>query len=115
MTPALSLAILLSEGPAEDVRGSIARATIRAAVRATHRVLPVLFYSDAAYTLLPCPARDRWLQLADATGATLVACPAAAERRGISVETLGPDTGIYPMGLPAWLGQALAADRLLRL
>lgn len=108
----LRLAILITDAPASDLRGTVARRIVRAAARTGHQLLPVLFYEDGAYTVLPSACRDRWVRLASATGITLAVCPAAAERRGLTAGNTDPDPFVF-QGLLAWLGEALEADRLL--
>ena len=107
----MKLALMITEAPTSDARGTTARRLLAAALQAGHRADCVYFYGDGAYAALACDANRRWRQLAQAGGFELVACPSALERRGIVPED---QNGFVVRNLTWWLDHALGADRVWR-
>ena len=106
---------MLSENPSADVRGNAARRLVRAASEAGLTLAPLLLYGDAVHVPLTTDAASAWRDTVRETGLTVVACPAASERRGVVVPQDAPAFPVEPMGLPAWLDAALGAERVVRL
>ncbi len=127
---ASKLAIMVCCAPEARAGARSALEFTAAALARGCAVTRVFFYHDAVATGLATavvPAdefdpRERWRELAAATGLDLVLCVGAAQRRGILDSALAADAehpstlapGFRIAGLGAWLDAVLEADRVIR-
>lgn len=126
----MKLAVLVNEGPYTHQASDSAYQFVQAALRNGHHVFRVFFYHDGVYngTRLTMPPQDdrnvvkRWLELAERHNLDLVACVAAAQRRGVLDESEarrhGKDAhnsapGFRISGLGQLIEAGIEADRLI--
>jgi len=126
----VKFAILVNEGPYTHQASDTAYQFTKAALARGHQVLRVFFYHDGTLnaTALATPPRDdrnvtqRWSDLAKQHNLDLVACIAAAQRRGIldadeaqrkglDMDNLAPRFRIS--GLGQFVEAAVDADRVM--
>lgn len=126
----MKYALLINEGPYTHQASDTAYHFARAALAKGHQIVRVFFYHDGALnaTGLATPPRDdrnvteRWSELAKQHQLDLVACIAAAQRRGIvdadeaqrkgfDMDNLAPRFRIS--GLGQFVESAIDADRVL--
>lgn len=101
----MKLSVLVLEGPYNHEASDSAYHFIQAALAKGHTIHGIFFYDDGVYnaTRLMDPPQDdrhiskRWSELG-ATGIDMVACIAAAKRRGITNEVLVPNIRISGLG-----------------
>lgn len=101
----MKLTILILEGPYNHQSSDSAYQFIQASLNKGHEITGVFFYNDGVNNLshLMDPPQDdrhiskRWAQLGE-QGIDLVACIAAAKRRGITDDILTPNTRISGLG-----------------
>ncbi|HKQ31470.1 MAG TPA: sulfurtransferase complex subunit TusD [Burkholderiales bacterium] len=125
----MKFAVLVNEGPYTHQASDTAYHFTKAALEKGHEVVRVFFYHDGVLnaTDLAIPPRDdrdvikRWSALAQQHQLDLVACIAAAERRGImDAETArrrGLEDNIAPRfrisGLGQFIEATIQADRVV--
>jgi len=126
----MKFAILVTEGPYTHQASDTAYHFTKAALQKGHGVVRVFFYHDGVLnaTGLATPPKDdrdvtkRWSALAQQHKLDMVACVAAAQRRGIVDTDEARRHGLDTDNLAPWfrisgLGQfidaMLAADRLM--
>lgn len=125
----MKFAVLINEGPYTHQASDTAYHFTKAAIDKGHEIVRVFFYHDGVLnaTDLATPPRDdrdvtkRWSALAQQHQLDLVACIAAAERRGImdsdTALRRGLDDNVAPRFRISGLGQlieaTIQADRVL--
>jgi tRNA 2-thiouridine synthesizing protein D len=126
----VKFAVLINEGPYTHQASDTAYHFTKAALEKGHNVVRVFFYHDGVLnaTDLATPPRDdrdvtkRWSALAQQYQLDLVACIAAAQKRGIldddTVRRRGlDDDHIAPRfrisGLGQWIEATIQADRVV--
>ncbi|OGH00164.1 MAG: sulfurtransferase TusD [Candidatus Lambdaproteobacteria bacterium RIFOXYD1_FULL_56_27] len=110
--------ILLKEGPYNHQAADTAYHFVQAALKRGHEVEAVFLYNDGVYNAnkLMSPPQDdrhigkRWSELG-ANGVEILACIAAAKRRGITEEVLIENATIT--GLGQLTDIAIRVDRLV--
>ena len=114
----MKIAVCIYEGPYNHEASDSAYNFIQASVAREHEIIGVFFYHDGVYnvTKLMEPPQDdrhianRWSDLG-ATGIDIVACIAAAKRRGIVDDVLVPDVRISGLGQLTMM--TIKADRMV--
>jgi tRNA 2-thiouridine synthesizing protein D len=126
----VKFAVLVNEGPYTHQASDSAYQFAKAALEKGHQVVRVFFYHDGVLnaTRLATPPRDdrdvtqRWAALAQQYNLDLVACVAAAERRGIIDDDQAARHGLdidnlavrfRISGLGQLIEAGIQADRLL--
>ena len=115
----MQFGILVNEGPYSHQASDSAYLFARNAIEKGHTVPRVFFYHDGVNnsTRLATPPQDdrnvsaRWSKLADEHNVDLVVCVAAAQRRGITDDILGP--GFRISGLGQLVEMGIQYDRLV--
>jgi tRNA 2-thiouridine synthesizing protein D len=102
----MKFGILVLEGPYNHQAGDSAYQFATAALDAGHELEGVFFYHDGVINVdkdMEPPQDDRhianrWSELAERAGVELIACIAAAKRRGIHPDVLVPNVRIDGLG-----------------
>jgi len=114
----MKFGILIQDGPYNHEAADSAYNFTKAALGKGHEITGVFFYNDGvlnATKLMDPPTDDRhigkrWSELGS-QGVDIVICIAAAKRRGITDEVLGPNMRIS--GLGQLIEMTLNADRMI--
>ncbi len=115
----MQFGILVNEGPYSHQASDSAYLFARNAIEKGHTVPRIFFYHDGVNnsTRLATPPQDdrnvgaRWSKLAADHNVDLVVCVAAAQRRGITDDILGP--GFRISGLGQLVEMGIQYDRLV--
>lgn len=115
----MNFGILVLEGPYNHQAGDSAYQFTVAALEAGHTIQGIFFYHDGVLNvdkLMEPPQDDRniaqrWSALAEKHGIELIACIAAAKRRGVHPDHLVPHVRIDGLGQLSEI--CIEADRLV--
>lgn len=114
----MKFTVLITEGPYNHEASDSAYNMVQAALKRGHEIRGIFFYHDGVFNVSnkTSPPQDdrhipnRWAELG-AQGIDIVACIAAAKRRGIVDELLVPNTRISGLGQLAKM--VIESDRLV--